>query len=117
MSIAKQGEKNPRFGATVTEETRKRIGQARKGKNPWTGKKRTPEFCNKVRITLKGKKKSPEHVANSVAGKKKARELKNLEKHMQINGTSPKIQKIVFVACDPSFSTEQILKEIKKAKI
>jgi hypothetical protein len=57
------GENNPMFGKTHTEEARKRIGEASKKRQ--TGKSKGPmseERKKKISESLRGKKKSPEHV-------------------------------------------------------
>jgi hypothetical protein len=58
MSIAKSGVNNPRYNADVSEETRRKIGAANKGKVPINkGKPMSEEQKAKIRATIAAKKK------------------------------------------------------------
>lgn len=58
MSAAKSGINNPRYNANVSEETRRKIGAANKGKVPINkGKPMSEEQKAKIRATIAAKKK------------------------------------------------------------
>ena len=58
MSAAKSGVNNPRYNANVSEETRRKIGAANKGKVPINkGKPMSEEQKAKIRATIAAKKK------------------------------------------------------------
>lgn len=70
MSRLKSGKNNPRFGAEVSEETRRKIGEANKGKIPINkGVPMTEEQKAKIRATKAANptKRSPEAIAKTVA--------------------------------------------------
>lgn len=58
MSIAKSGANNPRYNADVSEETRRKIGEANRGRVPSNkGKPMSEEQKAKIRATIAAKKK------------------------------------------------------------
>ena len=55
MSEAKKGENNPMYKKKHTKESRKKMSEAKKGeKHPMYGKKRSKETREKIRIALSG---------------------------------------------------------------
>ena len=57
MSTAKSGVNNPRYGADVLEETRRKIGEANRGRVPSNkGKPMSEEQKAKIRATISAKK-------------------------------------------------------------
>ena len=64
MREAKVGKKQPQ--ELIEKRTKSRNNTIKeKGLNlPWSGGKRTADFCEKVSKALKGKKKSPQHIEN-----------------------------------------------------
>ena len=69
LSNAHKGEKNPMFGKHRSEETKRKISAAKKGKhnnnkgenNPFYGKKHSEETKQKISNAMKGKTFSEEH--------------------------------------------------------
>lgn len=72
LSRAKLGKKSPRKGVTLSQETRKKISIANKGKLPWiTGKHHTKEACLKMSMKRRGKTRSEESKRKSLETKRK----------------------------------------------
>jgi hypothetical protein len=65
QSLAKLGDKNPRFGAVVLNSTRKKLSLLTAGKyNPMFGKQRSEESKNKQSLATKGRTQSNIHKKN-----------------------------------------------------
>jgi uncharacterized protein YdcH (DUF465 family) len=69
MSTLKSGSNNPRYGAEVSEETRRKISEAKKGKQVAHNKgvPMSEEQKQKLRDKMKGRKVDPEVLARRVA--------------------------------------------------
>jgi len=79
MSQRKSGKNNPRYGANVSEETRRKISEAKKGKQVAhnKGKPMSEEQKQKLREAMLGRKVDPEVLARRVksqTGKKRTPE-------------------------------------------
>ena len=80
-----KGEKNPMYGKHHSEETKKKIGEAMKGKNfgeksPMYGKHHTDETIRKISEAMKGKHLSEEtkkKLSEAMKGKPKSKETRN----------------------------------------
>ena len=52
------GRNNPNYGKHLTEEAKRKIGDANSGKNSyWYGRRHTPETKEKIRLTHLGRKR------------------------------------------------------------
>jgi len=59
---------NPMKGKTLSEESRRKISEAKKGNAPWMkGRKHSAESIEKMRVAHSGKKQTPEQVEKRVA--------------------------------------------------
>jgi hypothetical protein len=72
-----KGEKHPLYGKPRSEEIKKKLSDALKGRSfphcaTWKGKTQSEEHKAKISATLKGRKKTPEHIKNATAGFKAA---------------------------------------------
>ena len=79
MSQLKSGKNNPRYGANVSEETRRRISKAKKGKQVAHNKgvPMSEEQKQKLRKAMLGRKVDPEVLARRIksqTGKKRTPE-------------------------------------------
>jgi group I intron endonuclease len=119
MSEAKKGEKHYLFGKTISEETRKKMSEAQKGdKNPMFGKTISEEARKKISEAKKGDKNPMFGKTISEETRKKMSEAKKGEKHYLFGKTlSEETRKKMSEAKKGKTLSEETRQRMSEAKI